>query len=168
MFIVHRKREEAEGASRILGPLLSAYHLWCDWMSVVRERWCFGELKVACSPPGGDRRLGGWLPARPVAVAAIPHCWSWFIPFSIPPRTPPPSMSRAIACCTVFSRATSRRDGFRVFLVYMEESRNDSVRLEDPGSIPSKSRIFSSFAASIVIDFDYYFHGGKVGGSWSW
>lgn len=113
MFIVHRKRYQAEEASRILDPLLSVYHLWCDWMSLVRERWCFGELKVAGSPPGGDRRPGGWPLARPVAVAVSPHCWSWFIPYSRPPEqgglTPPPSMITAVAGYTVFSRTVSRK-----------------------------------------------------------
>lgn len=100
MFIVHRKRYQAEEASRILDLLLSVYHLWCDWMSLVRERRCFEELKVACSPPGGDRRPGGWPLARPVAVAVSPHCWGWFIPYSRPPeqggQTPPLPWSRLL------------------------------------------------------------------------
>lgn len=73
-------------------------------MSVVRER-CSGETKVSGSPPGGDRRPGGWLLGRPVADAMGPHCWSWFISFSRAEerrgRTPPPSVTTAVARCMV-------------------------------------------------------------------
>lgn len=115
MFIVHRKRYQAEEASRILDPLLSVYHLWCDWMSMVRERGALGSWRsparrqVVTEAPEDGRSL-----ARPVAVAVSPHCWSWFIPHSRPPEqgglTPPPSMITTVAASyTAFSRTVSRK-----------------------------------------------------------
>jgi hypothetical protein len=79
--------------------------MWLDERGE-RER-CFRETKVAGSPPGGDRRPGGWLLARPVAVAVSPHCWSWFIPFSTSKNNVDSASWHDHGRCMVFSPTDS-------------------------------------------------------------